>query len=136
MGARTSGREAALQMLFAAEAASHSAAEVTTHFWREMPGDVEGRAYANPLVQDTWLHREEIDDKIQQASSNWRLERMSPVDRNILRLGTGELMLRPDVPVEVILDEAVELAKRYGADRSSQFVNGVLDELAKRLRPT
>ena len=72
-----------------------------------------------------------LDELITQASQNWRLERMSRIDRNILRLGTWELRHKEDVPVAVIIDEAVELAKRYGNENSSSFINGVLNRVAQ-----
>jgi N utilization substance protein B len=133
MGARTSGREAALQMLFALEMSGDEADRVVTAYWREVPGDVEGRDYADELVREVAAARETIDERIRAASKNWRLERMSRVDRNILRLGAQELAAHPDVPRAVVIDEAVELAKRYGAEGSSVFVNGVLDRIAEDL---
>jgi N utilization substance protein B len=134
MGARTSGREAALQMLFAIDAAGHDAERAILDFWREFPGDGEGRAYADELVREIAKERQGLDEQITRASANWRIERMTRVDRNVLRLGSFELMHRPDVPRAVIIDEAVELAKRYGAENSPSFVNGLLDKLADQVR--
>ncbi len=134
MGARSSGRQAALQMLFAADTASHSADRIITDFWRQFPGEAEGRAYADNLTRKVLEQRQSLDESIQAVASNWRMERMTPVDRNILRLGAYELMHATDVPRAVIIDEAVELAKRYGSDGSSAFVNGVLDKLADESR--
>lgn len=131
MGARTTGREAALQMLFAMESTQTPVEIVTRDFWRELPPpDVEGRAFADNLLREVIAKRGWLDEKITAASDNWRLERMTPVDRSILRLGTLELLAHPEVPTEVVIDEAVELAKRYGADNSAKFVNGVLDRIA------
>jgi transcription antitermination protein NusB len=130
MGARTSGREAALQILFAVETANHDADRAIRDFWREFPGDPEGRSFADELVRKVVERRTELDDQIRKVSTNWRLERMSPIDRNILRLGVLELGFRDDAPRAVVIDEAVELAKRYGAENSSVFVNGVLDKVA------
>jgi transcription antitermination protein NusB len=135
MGARTSGREAALQMLFAIDAAGHDAQRAIVDFWREFPGDGEGRLYADELVQRIDQERARIDEQITATSANWRLERMTRVDRNILRLSGYELMHCLDIPRAVIIDEAVELAKRYGAENSPSYVNGVLDKLADRVRP-
>lgn len=135
MGARTVGREAALQMLFAIESTNASADVVIRDFWRELPPpDTEGRAFADGLLREVVEKRESIDAQIVGASNNWRLERMTSVDRSILRLGTVELVAHPEVPAEVIIDEAVELAKRYGADTSGKFVNGVLDKIAELTR--
>jgi len=130
MGARTTAREAALQMLYALEAGGAPSEQVIRDFWRELPGDAEGRAYADEIVRSVHSELEQTDERIREASRNWRLERMTRVDRNLLRIGAWELLRRPDVPRAVILDEAVELAKRYGASESSAFVNGVLDRIA------
>jgi N utilization substance protein B len=137
MGARTSSREAALQMLFALEAAGSPPVErVIAAFWRETPGDPDGREYADAVVRGVAEELEAVDERIRKASTNWRLERMARVDRNVLRLGTWELMRSKDVPRPVVLDEAVELAKRFGSDDSSSFVNGVLDRVAEELART
>ena len=131
MGARTSGREAALQMLFAVDTAGHSASRAIRDFWREFPGDAEGRSYGDHLVEQIVQHVATLDERIAQASTHWRLERMTPIDRNILRLGSYELMFEASVPRAVIIDEAVELAKRYSAETSGAFVNGVLNQIAE-----
>jgi transcription antitermination protein NusB len=135
MGARHSGREAALQMLFQMEAAGASADEVIELFWRSFGADAdpEGRVYADAAVRGVATGREALDRHITEASTHWRIERMAKVDRNVLRLGTWELKNRLDVPRAVILDEAVELAKAYGTDESSAFVNGVLNRIAEAL---
>ena len=131
MGARHSGREAALQMLFQLEASGVSPDQAITLFWRTFEdADPEGKAYADACVRGVADNLDTLDKRVTAASKNWRLERMSRVDRNLLRLGTWELLYRSDVPRAVILDEAVELAKSFGTDESSGFVNGVLDRIA------
>src|SRR5688572_13456967 len=130
MGARRSGREAALQMLFQLEASSVMPDQAVELFWRTFEADPEGRVYADSCLRGVSENLAKIDERITSASKNWRLERMSRVDRNLLRLGTYELMFREDVPRAVILDEAVELAKSFGTDESPSFVNGVLDRIA------
>lgn len=130
MGARTTAREAALQMLFALEASGSDVDRVIQDFWREIPGDPEGREYADQLVRTIARHRDEIDGLIRAASEHWRMERMTRVDRNLLRLGAWELARCPEVPRAVAIDEAVEIAKRFGSDESPSFVNGVLDRIA------
>jgi transcription antitermination protein NusB len=130
MGARTAAREAALQMLYAAEIGKHSAEALLKDFWREFPGDAEGRAYADSAVRGVLEQRAELDARVVKASVNWRLERMSPIARNVLRLGTWELLYQPEIPRAVIIDESVEVAKRYGGTESGAFVNGVLDRIA------
>ena len=133
MGARTASREAALQMLYALDTTGVGADRAITDYWRELPGDIEGRDYADALVRGVAADREAIDEVIRAASKHWRLERMARVDRNVLRLGVQELRASGDVPRAVIIDEAVELAKRFGAEGSGLFVNGVLDRIAEEL---
>ena len=130
MGARTAAREAALQMLYAAELGQHSIETLLKDFWREFPGDAEGRSYADSAVRGVLAERAKLDERLISASANWRLERMSPVARNVLRLGTWELLTHPEIPRAVIIDESVEVAKRYGGTESGSFVNGVLDRIA------
>jgi len=132
MGARHSGREAALQMLFQMEASGATADEAIELFWRSFGADAdpESRTYADQCVRGVEASREAIDKHIGEASQHWRIERMTRVDRNVLRLGSWELVERTDVPRAVVLDEAVELAKTYGNDDSSSFVNGVLNKVA------
>ena len=135
MGARHSGREAALQMVFQLEASGAPADEVVSLFWRSFDADADpdGRPYADEIVRGVAARLADLDTMITAASANWRLERMTRVDRNILRVGAWELAHRPDVPGAVILDEAVELAKTFGAEGSGAFVNGVLNRIAETL---
>jgi N utilization substance protein B len=121
-------------MLFQLEASGVSSDQAIELFWRTFEdADPEGKPYADAIVRGVADNLDGIDKKVTAASQNWRLERMSRVDRNLLRLGTWELMFRDDVPRAVILDEAVELAKAFGTDESSGFVNGVLDRIAENL---
>lgn len=92
----------------------------------------EAFAHARVLVEGAAAHREEIDALIRGQADNWRLERMPAVDRNILRLAVYELLHQPDVPKLVVLDEAIELAKKYGSEQSGRFINGLLDGLLKQ----
>jgi N utilization substance protein B len=145
MGARTVGREAALKMLFGLEATDQLSGRPDSPpvesdvegaialFWREFGGDPEARPYADEAVRGVAEKRAALDETIRVASEHWRIERMTRVDRNVLRLGTWELLYKFDVPRAVILDEAVELAKRYGSEESSAFVNGVLNQIAENL---
>jgi len=120
-------------MLFAIDATNGDVDQAISDFWRELPGDAEGRDYADALVRGVRRDAEKLDERIRAASQNWRIERMARIDRNALRLGAYELLTRSDVPRAVILDEAVELAKRFGGEESSKFVNGVLDRIADDL---
>ncbi len=90
--------------------------------------------FALTLLTGILKHREDIDRVIQRHARNWRLERMARVDRNILRIGVYELLFSEDVPPKVAINEAVELAKRFGAEDSAPFVNGILDAVHKRER--
>jgi N utilization substance protein B len=122
-------------MLFQMEASGAGPDVAIELFWRSFldGADPEGRSYADELVRGVGSAREELDRRIAEASTHWRIERMGRVDRNVLRLGAWELVHRPDVPRAVILDEAVELAKDFGTDDSGAFVNGVLNAIAEKL---
>ena len=135
MGARHSGREAALQMLFQLESSGQGVDQAIDLFWRSFGTDTdpEGRAYADEVVRGVHTGLPQLDAQIAAASTHWRVERMTRVDRNVLRLGAWELANRPDVPRAVVLDEAIELAKAFGSDESSAFVNGVLNRIADTL---
>jgi transcription antitermination protein NusB len=137
MGARTGGREAAIQVLFGLDigldTTDADTEQALAFYWREFGGDMESRAYAEDAVRGVMRDREALDRIIAAASQHWRLERMARIDRNVLRLGTWELSNQPEVPRAVILDEAVELAKRFGSEESSSFVNGVLNQVADNL---
>lgn len=99
-----------------------------------MPGAGAVRAFTEQLVRGVRANIEPIDEQIRASSQNWRLARMTRVDRNILRVGTYELMREPDVPRSVVINEAIEIAKRFGTEDSPAFVNGVLDRVASRVR--
>lgn len=88
--------------------------------------------YAQALVRGTLEHRQQIDDMIRGQADNWRLERMPAVDRNILRLAVYEMLFETDIPKLVVVDEAIELAKKFGSEQSGRFVNGLLDGLLKQ----
>jgi N utilization substance protein B len=120
-------------MLFQMEASETAAEDVITLFWRCFDAEPEGKAYADEIVRGVAASSMAIDQAVSAASENWRIERMTRLDRNLLRLGTFELMKLRDVPSPVILDEAVELAKEFGTAESSAFVNGVLARIARDL---
>ncbi len=133
MGARTSGRESALQVLFALDAGEGETERELRAYWREFGGELESKVYAEEIVRGVMDTREALDELVRTASQHWRLERMARIDRNVLRLGAWELKHKLDTPRAVILDEAVELAKRFGSEESSGFVNGVLNQIAEHL---
>ncbi|MGE5048729.1 MAG: transcription antitermination factor NusB [Deltaproteobacteria bacterium] len=131
MGSRTRARECALQALYQLDTSGGDAREavrgVMAHF-EEVDGETE--RFADELVRGVQSEQAQIDLLIQKTSTNWKLERMARVDRNILRLAVYEILRRADVPVRVTLNEAVELGKKFGSEESSAFVNGVLDRIA------
>lgn len=133
MGNRRRGREAALQMLYQVDVSGVSPEQAIAQYWAHLGANKEGEAFANKLVRGWAADRERIDGIIREVSQHWRLERMAKVDRNILRLATFELIALEDVPRRVTLNEAVELAKRFGSEGSAGFVNGVLDRVASDL---
>jgi len=106
--------------------------------WRERHPDLaispDRLDYIDDILKGIDAHREELDREIAERAVGWRLERLHAVDRNVLRLGIYEMLYREDIPPEVIIDEAVELAKAYGTERSGSFVNGILDRVWKDRR--
>ena len=132
-GSRHHGRVYALQILYAADGGTEVDVAGAADQWHqefELELDEEAREFARAIVVAASARRIAIDEAISSSSKNWRLERMSRVDRNILRLGTCELQAFPGVPVRVAINEAVELAKRFGTTESPAFVNGILDRIA------
>jgi len=132
---RTRARERALQALYQIDVAAEGIDEALAAFWKSFePVEREVRELAEALVRGVAEHRRSVDDAIEEASSNWRLDRMARVDRNVLRLAVYEL-LQTDVPVKVVINEAIELGKKFGSESSGAFVNGVLDKVAAGLTP-
>ncbi len=137
MGARRTGRERALQALYQLEMTPGTlpddALESAWTAPEEGKRDPDAERFAWELVKGVQAFREEIDQLIEKHSHNWRLDRMSRIDRNVLRLGIFELKYRPDIPRKVTINEAVELGKNFGTEESSAFVNGLLDRVAVAL---
>ena len=128
MSRRSKARELALQMLYQQDLNSDMTADAVREQIQEWTRDETMARFAWKLYAGVMECRPVIDTKIEATATNWSLKRMAPTDRNVLRLGAFEL-LYTDTPPRVVLDEALELAKRYGSAQSSQFVNGVLDRL-------
>jgi N utilization substance protein B len=137
MGARTTARECALMVLFGLETEPFDPDEAVRRFFTEMAADLgvlsdeDARAYTLEVVRGVRAEIDAIDARLRAASQNWRLERMSRVDRNVLRIGVWELSHA--IPRAIAIDEAVELGKRFGTEESGRFVNGVLERIAKDL---
>jgi N utilization substance protein B len=140
VGNRRRARECAMQALYQLELSDKAAHldDVLHLFWAHLePEDGavgEIRSYAQALVAGVARHLPQLDAVLQQASQHWRLERMSRVDRNILRLAAYELLHEADVPARVALNEAIEVAKKFGTEESGAFVNGILDRIAQDAR--
>ncbi|HEY7111317.1 MAG TPA: transcription antitermination factor NusB [Thermoanaerobaculia bacterium] len=130
MGARRRAREIALQMLYENDVAGTAPGEMFTRTDLQTAPE-STRRFAERLVTGTLANRGDLDDLISKQADNWRLARMPVVDRNILRLALFELLHEPDTPHPVVIDEALEIAKRYSTPRSSQFINGILDGVLK-----
>jgi N utilization substance protein B len=107
--------------------------EAFNFFWQHFTPSEDLKEFAQIIVQGVYHHIEQIDAIIEHYSEHWRLKRMSIVDRNILRSAIFELMYCADVPTKVVLNEAVELGKKFGSDKSGSFVNGILDKVAHRI---
>lgn len=141
-GSRRQAREYALQALYAADLSEGASAPGLDALWEvviqdEGLGDAHApeadeMAFSQRIVDGVAAQREAIDGMIEQCSTNWRMRRMPVVDRNILRLAAFELMFCPDIPATVSINEAVELAKRFGGEDSRAFVNGIVDRVGRQ----
>ena len=137
MAKRRKAREVALQFLYQLDLnGDDDPIPHDEEFWARHPLDDDTHAFADALVRGTKSNQAKIDHAISQFAEHWDLERMAVVDRNILRLAVYELLWMADVPPEVAINEAIEIAKKFGTKESSRFINGLLDRIHKELRPT
>ena len=130
---RRLARETALQVLFQRDLRKETlitSAEVQ-RWAEEFNVPAASADFARKLVEDTLAHLEEIDKVISSYAQDWAIQRMANVDRNVMRLATCEILFYPDIPGRVTLNEAIELAKRFGGEESAKFVNGVLDKIVE-----
>jgi N utilization substance protein B len=137
MGTRRKSRELVLQMLFQADMGRQSADEVRRTFWKErdsVAGDV--RSFADDLFRVASDRAAEIDGLIEHHAEHWRMERMAAVDRNLLRAAVAELLGFPSTPRAVVINEALEIARKFSSLESVQFINGVLDSVGRELQKT
>lgn len=134
MGKRHRGREVALQILYGIDLTGEESKVAFERAIESFALAPEVSDFALFLVRGVAEDREQLDALIGQVSEHWRLDRMSVVDRNILRVAAYELIHAPDVPARVVLDEAIEIAKSFGTEASPAFINGVLDQLAATVR--
>jgi N utilization substance protein B len=136
VGKRRKAREVALQFLYQLDVrGDEDPAPHAGEFWARHAVDEEVRSFADALVRGTKEHQARIDQMIAQVTERWDLDRMATVDRNILRLAVYELGWQPEIPPRVAINEAIEIAKRFGTRESSRFVNGILDRVHRELRP-
>ena len=133
MGARREGREAAIQFLYQRDLNTGANAETVAEFWELRPAAKKVRDFGMAIAEGVLAHQGDIDERIRQAASNYDLHRIAAVDRNILRMAIFEMLYCPEVPPVVSINEAIEIAKRFGSDESGRFVNGVLDRIRGEL---
>jgi N utilization substance protein B len=132
MGTRRKSRELTMQMLFQGDLGKQTAAEVSTLFWPSRDDvDAETRGFAEDLYRVATTRQPEIDALIETHSQNWRLERMATVDRNLLRAAVAEMLGYPATPAPIIINESLEVARRYAAPESIHFLNGILDAISR-----
>ncbi|HUO24432.1 MAG TPA: transcription antitermination factor NusB [Candidatus Aquilonibacter sp.] len=134
MGTRRKSREFALQMLFQSDMGKQTAEQVRRTFWNEhdtASGEVRG--FADDLFRVAVNRLAEIDSLIERHAEHWRMERMAAVDRNLLRVAVAEFLNYPETPRAVVINEALEIARKFSSPESVQFVNGVLDSVGKEL---
>ena len=133
MRRRTKARECALKILYAVDVGKGDCDKCIETFWKNSNGahDAETRAFADSIVRGVTKNIEEVDRLISSSATNWQLKRMAAVDRNILRLAAYELVFSKDIPPKVSINEAIDIAKKYGNADSGKFVNGILDKVNK-----
>ena len=134
MGTPRKSRELCLQMLFQSDMGKQTPEQVRNTFWEERSSvDDDTRGFANDLFGVATERRQEIDELIQKHAQHWRMERMAAVDRNVLRASVAEFLGYPDTPRPVIINEALEIARKFSSTEAIQFINGVLDSVGKDL---
>jgi N utilization substance protein B len=135
MGSRRKARISALQMLFQYDVARPRLDELIDSYWGELAEDIgqEAREFSNRVVLGTINHLDEIDNIIAKHSEHWRISRMTVVDRNILRMAVYEFLYEPQTPAAVVINEALEIARRFSTFEATQFINGILDAIKRDL---
>lgn len=132
-GKRRKARELAMQMLFQADIGKQSPEQVRKTFWAAREEDEQDvRGFAEDIFRVASARLEEIDALIEQHSANWRIQRMAAVDRNVLRMAVAEIIGFPGTPAPIIINEALEIARRYSGPDAINFLNGVLDAIARQ----
>ncbi|MDY6863916.1 MAG: transcription antitermination factor NusB [Thermodesulfobacteriota bacterium] len=131
MGKRRKSREFALMVLFQADFQNNDSKDFIEFFWRYFNVSEEIKKFSQSLACGVLENNKKIDEIISKSSKNWRLYRIDPVERNILRLAVYELKFCPDIPPKVTINEAIELGKKFGSEKSGAFINGILDNILK-----
>jgi N utilization substance protein B len=129
MSIRRRAREIALHVLYQLEMGQEDPREALALTFHHFRPQVKSQEFCRRLVEGVWRRREQIDRLIEENSEHWKLARMASVDRNILRIATFELIDCPDIPAKATLNEAIELAKKFGSEDSGAFINGILDKI-------
>jgi N utilization substance protein B len=132
MDRRTRARELAMQALYQLEVQGPDLLEFLGGFFGEAEEDEQVRQHASDWTKGTWANLRQCDEPIIGSTIKWQFSRLSPVDKSILRLSVYQLKFCPDIPAKVVINEAIELAKKYSTDKSPAFVNGVLDAILKK----
>jgi N utilization substance protein B len=134
MGTRRKSRELTMQMLFQGDLGKQTPDEVGALFWSSRDDvDAPTRGFAEDLHRVATTRQPEIDALIESHAQNWRLERMAVVDRNLIRAAVAEMLAYPNTPAAIIINESLEIARRYAAPESINFLNGVLDSIARSI---
>ena len=136
MGRRRKAREETLRILYRLEFDNREPEEILKNYWKNRRIDRETRDYSTWLTKGITSHQDEIDSLIQSTSEHWRLPRMAVIDRNVLRMAVYELLFEKDIAPAIVINEAIEIARRYSGDESAVFVNGILDAVRKNLDKT
>jgi len=134
MGKRRKARESTLQILFQLEFDTIEPEKVFESYWKSKRVAAEIKEHSRWLVDKIATHREEIDRLIQSVSANWRISRMAVVDRNILRIAVCELLYEKNMAPAIVINEAIEIAKKYSSEEGATFVNGILDAVRKKIQ--
>ncbi|MCJ7640830.1 MAG: transcription antitermination factor NusB [Desulfobacterales bacterium] len=135
MGKRRKSREFALQALYQRNITREDALRILGQLRAHLLSEGEGDEFGDQIVIGVLEHCSQIDQLIEQYSEHWRLDRMSMIDRTILRIATFELLYRDDIPAKVTLNEAIDLGKRFGSTDSGSFINGILDRIQREIAP-
>ncbi|MHC4532868.1 MAG: transcription antitermination factor NusB [Planctomycetota bacterium] len=133
MDKRTRARELTMQVLYQLEVQGPDVFELLEGFFTEADEDDFVRKLASEWIEGTWENLQQCDEPIIDSTIKWQFSRLSPVDKSILRLAVYQLKFCPDIPPKVVINEAIELAKKFSTDKSPGFVNGVLDAILKKM---